>query len=112
MCPPHSPTRITNTSILKLAGAFHGRKTSRIRFCAFSYSAGEPCERSNQLIMYFIRILLGRVEIVRTRLPPSGLSDIHTRESLPGVEHNLAELPRNQAASFWLSASRLRASAA
>src|SRR6266567_3878300 len=54
MCPPHSPTRITNTSILKLAGAFHGRNTSRIRFWAFSYSIGEPCGRSNQLIMYFI----------------------------------------------------------
>ena len=29
--------------ILKFAGAFHGLKTSRIRFCAFSYSMGEPC---------------------------------------------------------------------
>src|ERR1700745_4229907 len=54
MCPPQSPTRMTKTSILKLSGAFHWRKTSRIRFCAFSYSAGEPCERSSQLIMYFI----------------------------------------------------------
>src|SRR5712672_2835070 len=54
MCPPHSPTRTTNDSILKLAGAFHCVKTSRIRFWAFSYSRGEPCERSNQLIMYFI----------------------------------------------------------
>src|SRR5205814_10357261 len=54
MYPPHSPTRMTNTSILKLAGAFHWRNTSRIRVCAFSYSAGEPCERSTQLIMYFI----------------------------------------------------------
>src|SRR5947209_11193584 len=35
--PPQSPTRMTNDSILKLAGAFHGLKTSRIRFCAFSY---------------------------------------------------------------------------
>src|SRR4029077_15435227 len=65
MCPPHSPTRMTNTSILKLAGAFHGRKTSRIRFWAFSYSIGDPCERSNQLIMYFIDILLDQVDIFR-----------------------------------------------
>ena len=55
---PHSPTRITKTSILKFAGAFQGRKTSSIRFWAFSYSIGEPCGRSNQLIMYFIAILL------------------------------------------------------
>src|SRR6478752_4528110 len=52
--PPQSPTRMTNDSILKLPGAFHGLKTSRIRFCACSYSAGEPCGRSFQLIMYFI----------------------------------------------------------
>src|SRR5512147_3257068 len=58
MCPPHSPTRTTNTSILKLGGAFHWVNTSRIRFCAFSYSAGEPCGRSNQLIMYFILVFL------------------------------------------------------
>src|ERR1700675_3861760 len=54
MCPPHSPTRITKNSILKLAGAFHCPNTSRIRFWAFSYSMGEPCGRSNQLITYFI----------------------------------------------------------
>src|SRR5205085_7444971 len=53
--PPQSPTRITKNSILKLAGAFHCPKTSRIRVCAFSYSAGEPCGRSFQLIMYFIK---------------------------------------------------------
>src|SRR5215831_11022139 len=52
--PPQSPTRMTNDSILKLAGAFHGLKTSRIRFCAFSYSMGEPCGRSFQVIMYFM----------------------------------------------------------
>src|SRR5258706_7925871 len=52
--PPQSPTRMTNDSILKLAGVFHGLKTSRIRFCAFSYSTGEPCGRSFQVIMYFI----------------------------------------------------------
>src|SRR5206468_12658510 len=62
MCPPHSPTRITKNSILKLAGAFHWPNTSRIRFWAFSYSVGEPCGRSNQLITYFIGILLGRVD--------------------------------------------------
>src|SRR5689334_6696614 len=57
MCPPHSPTRITKKSILKLPGRCHCPKTSRIRFCAFSYSIGEPCGRSNQLITYFIPIL-------------------------------------------------------
>jgi hypothetical protein len=42
-------------------------KTSSIRFWAFSYSAGEPCGRSNQLIMYFIGILLiDWVEILGT----------------------------------------------
>src|ERR1043166_1938722 len=54
MCPPHSPTRITKNSILKLPGAVHWPKTSRIRFWAFSYSMGEPCGRSNQLSTYFI----------------------------------------------------------
>src|SRR6266496_373694 len=58
ICPPHSPTLITKNSILKLAGAFHCPNTSRIRFWAFSYSMGEPCGRSNQLITYFIGILL------------------------------------------------------
>src|SRR3972149_11926008 len=57
-CPPHSPTRTTNNSILNPAGAFHEPNTSSIRFWAFSYSAGEPCGRSNQLIMYFIAVLL------------------------------------------------------
>src|SRR6266496_4246295 len=52
--PPQSPTRMTKDSILKLAGAFHGLKTSRILFCVFSYSMGEPCGRSFQVIMYFI----------------------------------------------------------
>src|SRR6478672_1895617 len=54
ICPPHSPTRITKNSILKLAGAFHWPNTSRIRFWAFSYSKDEPCGRSNQLITYFM----------------------------------------------------------
>src|ERR1700758_3191311 len=58
MYPPQSPTRMTNDSILKLAGAFQGLKTSRIRFCACSYSAGEPWGRSFQVIMYFIVDLL------------------------------------------------------
>src|SRR3954447_15203733 len=55
--PPQSPTRMTNASILKLAGAFHGLKTSKIRFCAFSYSLGVPCGRSFQVIMYFMIFL-------------------------------------------------------
>src|SRR5919201_5817809 len=81
MCPPHSPTRMTNTSILKLAGAFHGRKTSRIRFWAFSYSIGDPCERSNQLIMYFIDILLDQVDIFRDATSLDGLA----RSALSGA---------------------------
>src|SRR4051794_38732375 len=52
--PPQSPTRITNNSILKLAGAFHCVKTSRIRFWAFSYSIGDPWGRSDQVSMYFM----------------------------------------------------------
>src|SRR3954463_11500161 len=62
MCPPHSPTRMTKNSILKFSGFFHCPKTSRIRFCAFSYSTGDPCGRSNQLITYFIAILPERDE--------------------------------------------------
>src|SRR5438874_4902086 len=62
MYPPQSPTRMTNDSILKVAGAFHGLKTSRIRFCAFSYSIGEPCGRSFQVIMYFMGVLLVGVD--------------------------------------------------
>src|SRR6476469_8795805 len=78
ICPPHSPTRITKNSILKLAGVFHRPNTSRIRFWAFSYSMGEPCGRSNQLITYFIVSPFrtsGRSQIVRilrsTRNEPS-----------------------------------------
>src|SRR5688500_8009656 len=56
MYPPQSPTRITNNSILKFAGAFHWVKTSSIRFWAFSYSIGEPCGRSDQVIIYFITL--------------------------------------------------------
>src|SRR3981081_1735319 len=64
--PPQSPTRITNNSILKLAGAFHCVKTSRIRFWAFSYSTGEPCGRSDQVSMYFIGVLLYWVDVTGT----------------------------------------------
>src|SRR5438477_1067879 len=64
--PPQSPTRITNNSILKLSGAFHCVKTSSMRFCAFSYSTGEPCERSDQLSIYFKGILPVRAEIPGT----------------------------------------------
>src|ERR1700760_2858158 len=52
---------MTKDSILKLAGAFHGLKTSRMRFCACSYSAGEHCGRSFHVIMYFIILLLFRI---------------------------------------------------
>jgi hypothetical protein len=51
---------------LKFAGAFHWVKTSSIRFWAFSYSAGDPCGRSRQLIMYFIGILLHWVDVIVT----------------------------------------------
>src|SRR5487761_2047642 len=67
MWPPHSPTRITKNSILKLAGAFHCPNTSRIRVWAFSYSIGEPCGRSNQLMTYFI--LFPFFERLRTGRP-------------------------------------------
>jgi len=54
----HIPAPITDADDerldLELAGDFHGLKTSRIRFCAFSYSMGEPCGRSFQVIMYCI----------------------------------------------------------
>jgi hypothetical protein len=45
---------MTKDRILKLAGVFQGLKTSRIRFCAFSYSMGEPWGRSFHVIMYCI----------------------------------------------------------
>src|SRR5437764_15237777 len=79
--PPQSPTRITNNSILKLAGAFHCVKTSSIRFWAFSYSVGDPCGRSNQLIMYFIGILL--IDCVETL----GTIDELTRLSIVSQYH-------------------------
>jgi hypothetical protein len=48
---------------LKFAGAFHLVNTSSIHFWAFSYSIGEPCGRSNQLIMYFKNILPYRLSV-------------------------------------------------
>src|ERR1035441_2045598 len=84
MYPPQSPTRTTNNSILKLAGAFHWPNTSRIRFWAFSYSAGEPCGRSNQLIMYFISSPLRSEQLdleVGWRLPLAK----HIQDSLLGI---------------------------
>src|SRR5690242_14481363 len=54
-------------SILKLAGAFHWRKTSRIRCCALSYSMAEPCERSFHVIMYFMPFLYFQPLIVLTQ---------------------------------------------
>src|SRR6476646_11165199 len=72
--PPQSPTRITNNSILKLPGGFHCVKTSRIRFCAFSYSIGEPCGRSVHVSMYFNGILPAAhyVEAIETDGNPTG----------------------------------------
>src|SRR2546430_17673628 len=46
--PPQSPTRITNNSILKLAGGLPCVKTTRIPLWAFSVFLGEPCGRSGQ----------------------------------------------------------------
>src|SRR5215208_6803969 len=71
--PPQSPTRITNNSILKLSGAFHCVKTSSIGFWAFSYSIGDPCGRSNQLIMYFIGNAVNRP--VKSREQSLGMSE-------------------------------------
>src|SRR6201981_624382 len=75
--PPQSPTRITNDSILKLAGAFQGLKTSRIRFCAFSYSMGVPCGRSFQVIMYFMICLLSRIVTICPVAYTDGLATGH-----------------------------------
>src|SRR5262245_20397137 len=65
MCQPHSPTRITKNSTLKLPGLLHWPKTSRMRSWAFSYSMGEPCGRSNQLITYFIAVLSEPGDVLR-----------------------------------------------
>jgi hypothetical protein len=40
---------------LEIVGRLPLRETSRMRFCAFSYSIGDPCGRSVQVSMYFIR---------------------------------------------------------
>src|ERR1043165_4450457 len=77
---------MTNNSILKLGGAFHWVKTSRIRFWAFSYSAAEPCGRSDQVSMYFMVFLFFGGEkdyapIIRWREPQDRIvsSDIPAR---------------------------------
>ena len=43
---------------LEIAGCLPLRKNFKIRFCAFSYSIGDPCGRSVQVSMYFIGIPL------------------------------------------------------
>src|SRR5215211_36467 len=77
MYPPQSPTRMTNNSILKLEGASHWVKTSRMRFWAFSYSIGEPCGRSFQVIMYFVDmgVLPSDWSLVSTLMDPSAVVD-------------------------------------
>src|SRR3954449_1888379 len=92
MCPPHSPTRITKKSILKLSGAVHCPNTSRIRFWAFSYSMGEPCGRSNQLITYFIATLLRQVETAARLLPGFDRGDAHAA-SLPELAQPARQNP-------------------
>jgi len=61
----HIPAPITNADDerfdVEIGGRFPGLKTSRIRFCAFSYSMGVPCGRSFQVIMYFMIFLLSRI---------------------------------------------------
>src|SRR5205823_4617914 len=81
--------------ILKFAGAFHWLNTSRIRSCAFSYSAGEPCGRSFQLIMYFIEVLLaasgvGRVLPYRKRGRETIRDMVCPRRTLLPCEQHLA----------------------
>jgi hypothetical protein len=49
-------------------------KTSSIRFWAFSYSIGDPCGRSNQLIMYFIASSIICAEIQNDLLTHTGLA--------------------------------------
>src|SRR5271163_4923240 len=79
---------MTNSSILKLPGAFHCVNTSRIRFCAFSYSAGDPCGRSNQLSMYFIGILLDAVDVVGIGDEPTAVGSVN--QGKPGSDHSSA----------------------
>src|SRR5690349_12537619 len=107
MYPPQSPTRITNISILKLAGAFHCRNTSSIRFCAFSYSIGEPCERSHQLSMYFIgqarRAGVGMASAMSCDLP----SARRWSHSLPAVaDQSPISLSAFQLSAFFFSTSQ------
>ena len=51
-----------------------------MRFWAFSYSMGEPCGRSNQLITYFMVLLLGLKKGAENRLNDgfwNGQTDAH-----------------------------------
>ena len=53
----HVPAPLAHTNHEKLdqsPGAFHWPNTRDIAIWAFSYSFGEPCGRSNQLIIYFM----------------------------------------------------------
>src|SRR5829696_1946899 len=88
MYPPQSPTRMTNNSILKLEGASHWVKTSRMRFWAFSYSIGEPCGRSFQVIMYFVDICVLPSDwsplVIPLRLTPSVVVDGLGQEAVFG----------------------------
>ena len=51
--PPQSPTRTTNWWNVMPFGVSHWRKTSRMRVCAASYSAGPAAGRSSQRRTYF-----------------------------------------------------------
>src|SRR5579871_4267667 len=82
---------MTNSSILKFSGAFHWVKTSRIRFWAFSYSRGDPCGRSFQLIMYFIAILHGSVSAARI---VAGDSEANVRTCKPSASFRQTGLPQ------------------
>jgi hypothetical protein len=58
----HMPTPLAHAHNEQLDLEIGGRlplkeKTSSARFWLFSYSVGDPCGRSNQLIMYFFVIL-------------------------------------------------------
>src|SRR5690348_7768363 len=102
MYPPQSPTRMTNEWILKLAGAFHGLKTSRIRFCAFSYSSGEPWERSFQVIMYCIDVPLSPGPGVRA----VGVGNVYARVPTRVQRQRKFTFP-TVAQTAWLPASHL-----
>jgi hypothetical protein len=51
---------------LEIGGGLPLSENLQYRFWAFSYSIGDPCGRSNQLIMYFIGILLYWVDVIGT----------------------------------------------